>query len=120
MPVARAAGVLGDAAIPTFLVLLGMLLRRVNLRGNLPALSLAVAMRLLASPALAVLLVPLFGLTGIARQAGILEAAMPAAVMTTVLATEFEVEPEFMTAVVFVSTILSPLTLTPILAYLSV
>jgi hypothetical protein len=74
--------------------------------------------RLLASPAIALLLAVPFGLSGVARQAGVLEAAMPAAVMTTVLAAEFQVEPEFMTAVVFTSTLLSPLTLTPLLAYL--
>jgi predicted permease len=75
--------------------------------------------RLVASPLIALLLAAPFGMTGVARQAGVLEAGMPAAVMTTVLAAEFEVEPEFMTAVVFTSTLLSPLTLTPLLAFLA-
>ncbi|HUF37125.1 MAG TPA: AEC family transporter [Anaerolineales bacterium] len=118
-PVARAAHVLADAAIPTMLVLLGMLLHRTRWHGNWAGLATANAVRLLAGPAIALLLAVPFGLTGVARQAGVLEAAMPAAVMTTVLASEFEVEPEFMTAVVFSSTLLSPLTLTPLLAYLT-
>lgn len=117
-PLARATSVLGDAAVPTMLVLLGMLLRNVRLSGKIRGLLVANGFRLVASPLLAMLLVVPFGLTGVARQAGILESAMPTAVMSTVLATEYGVEPEFMTAVVFTSTLLSPLTLTPLLAYL--
>ena len=118
LPVARATSVLGDAAIPTMLVLLGMLLRRAEWRGKFSGLLVANTMRLVASPLVAILLAASFGLSGSARQAGILEASMPSAVMTTVLTSEFEVEPAFMTAVVFTTTLLSPLTLTPILAYL--
>ncbi len=117
-PVERAAGLLGDAAIPTMLVLLGVLLRRARWSGNLLPLAIANGMRLVASPLLAFFLAARFGLQGAARQAGILEASMPTAVMATVLATEFDVEPGFLTAVVFSSTLLSPLTLTPLLVIL--
>jgi predicted permease len=51
-------------------------------------------------------------------QAGISESAMPTAVVMTVLATEYDIEPSFITTVVFMSTLLSPLTITPLLAYL--
>jgi hypothetical protein len=57
----------------------------------------------------------LFSLEGAAFQAGITESAVPTAIMTTVLATEYNVEPSFVTTVVFTSTLLSPLTITPIL-----
>ncbi len=118
VPVARVTGLLGSAAIPTMLVLLGMLLKEADWRGKFSGLAAANALRLLASPLIALALAAPFGLTGVARSAGVLEASMPAAVMTTVLASEFDVEPAFMTAVVFTTTILSPLTLTPLLAYL--
>ena len=118
-PVHRAASVLGDAAVPSMLVLLGMQLKRADWKGKIRELILANGVRLLGSPLIAVLLIVPFGLTGLARSAGILEAAMPAAVMTTVLTTEFDVEPAFMTAVVFTTTMLSPLTLTPLLAILA-
>jgi predicted permease len=39
-------------------------------------------------------------------------------VIGIILASQFEVEPEFVTAVVFATTILSPLTLTPLLTFL--
>jgi predicted permease len=43
---------------------------------------------------------------------------MPTAVVTTVLALEFDVEPSFVTNVVVVTTALSPLTLTLLIAFL--
>jgi predicted permease len=61
----------------------------------------------------------LFGLSGAARQAGTLQAAMPSAVICIVIATEYEMEPAFVTSVVLTTTVLSPLTLTPLLAYLA-
>jgi predicted permease len=57
-------------------------------------------------------------LQGSALQAGVTEASMPTAVMATVLATEYDVEPAFVTTVVTTTTLLSPLTLTPLLALL--
>ena len=65
-----------------------------------------------------VLLAELFGLEGPSRQAGITQAGMPSAVITIILATEYDVEPEFVTSVVFATTLLCPITLTPLLGYL--
>ena len=50
--------------------------------------------------------------------AAIVLSAMPAAVVTTILALEFELAPEFVTSAVIISTIASPLILTPLIAYL--
>jgi len=117
-PLARAADLLGDAAIPGMLVLLGLQLSEANWKANLPSMTLANSMRLLAAPLVAIALAPFFGLEGPARQALILEAAMPIAVSNTLLATEYNAAPAFVSATVFISTILCPLTLTPLLAYL--
>ena len=119
LPVGRVTSLLAQAAIPSMLVLLGMLLRRARFSGKIVPIALANSLRLIVSPLIAVALAALLGLHGSARQAGVMEASMPTAVMVTVLATEFEVEPEFLTAAVFTSTLLSPLTLTPILRFLS-
>jgi predicted permease len=43
---------------------------------------------------------------------------MPSMVSATVLATEYNLDSRLVTAVVFVSTLLSPLTLTPLLVFL--
>ncbi|MEJ2599531.1 MAG: AEC family transporter, partial [Anaerolineales bacterium] len=58
------------------------------------------------------------GLDGLTRQVGVIEASMPSAVLTIVLATEYDVEPTFVSAAVFTSTLASAFTLTPLLAIL--
>ena len=58
------------------------------------------------------------GIAGVARQVGVLEASMPSAVLNIVLATEYDVEPAFVSAAVFTSTLASAFTLTPLLAIL--
>jgi predicted permease len=114
----RTVNLLGNAAVPCMLVLLGLQFTNLRWNGQVLALSLASSIRLLVSPLLALGLSRVFGLSGSAFQASILEAAMPAAVLTTVLATEFDVEPTFVTTVVLITTLLSPFTLTPLLALL--
>lgn len=109
---------LSNAAIPCMLVLLGMQLVNIRLNGHIRPLILTSSMRLLVAPALAFGLTRLFGITGPAQQGVVLEAGMPVAVLTTILATEFDAEPTFVTTAVLVTTLLSPLTLTPLLALL--
>lgn len=114
----RTVLLLSNAAIPCMLVLLGMQLVNIRMDGRVLPLILTTGMRLLIAPALAFGLTRLFGMSGPSYQAVILEAAMPAAVMTTILATEFDAEPTFVTTAVLITTLLSPLTLTPLLAFL--
>lgn len=114
----RTITLLSDAAIPSMLLLLGMQLVNIQLDGHLLPLALTSSMRLLIAPLMALGMTRLFGMTGASYQAVVLEAAMPAAVMSTILATEFDAEPSFVTAAVLITTILSPLTLTPLLAFL--
>ena len=114
----RTVTLLSNAAIPSMLVLLGMQLVNIRLDGRILPLILTSSMRLLIAPLLAFGLTRLFGMSGPSYQAVILEAAMPAAVMTTILATEFDAEPTFVTTAVLITTLLSPLTLTPLLAFL--
>jgi predicted permease len=114
----RVVTLLSNAAIPCMLVLLGMQLVNIRLNGQRLPLILTSSMRLFIAPLLAIALTRLFHVSIPATQAVVLEAAMPVAVMTTILATEFEVEPSFVTAAVLLTTLLSPLTLTPLLAFL--
>jgi predicted permease len=73
---------------------------------------------LVVAPLIALLLAHLMGLMGTARQAGVLQASMPAAVVTTVLAVQYDLDQTLVSGVVVLTTILSPLTLTPLIAYL--
>ena len=117
-PIDRSVTLLSDAAIPGMLVLLGLQLQKMRWAGQVLALSLASTMRLLVSPLIAIFMSSLIGTSTAAHQAIVLESAMPAAVISTVLATEFDVEPSFVTAVVYTTTLISPFTITPLLAYL--
>ncbi|HLE15743.1 MAG TPA: AEC family transporter [Anaerolineales bacterium] len=118
LPLDRSVDLLANATIPVLMVLMGIQLQASRWTDHTLALSLGNLLRLVASPALALGLSVLFRLDGAAFQAGILESAMPTAVVMTVLATEYDIEPAFITTAVFTSTLLSPLTLTPILAFL--
>jgi len=114
----RTVTLLSNAAIPCMLLLLGMQLVNIRLNGHALPLIVSSSMRLLIAPALAYGFTLIFGMTGPSFQAVVLEAAMPAAVMSTILATEFDAEPTFVTTAVLITTLLSPFTLTPLLAFL--
>jgi predicted permease len=120
MPLERSVSILSDATIPVLLLIMGVQLQNSRWSDHLPALGLANLIRLVAAPLLALGISTLFQLKGPAYQAGVIESAMPSAVVLTVLATEYDIEPAFLTTAVFTSTLLSPLTLTPLLAYLGV
>jgi malate permease and related proteins len=114
----RPAGLLSDAAIPIMLLVLGMQLERAVMPKHPLAVGAAVVLSLVVAPIIAFGLAALLGLTGAARQAAIIEASMPAAVITTVLALEFDLDAGFSTSVVFFTTLLSPITLVLLIAYL--
>jgi predicted permease len=116
--VMRPVTILSDASLPLMILVLGMQLERATLPERPAVVLAAVALSLLVTPTLAFGIAKLVGLSGPAFQAGVLQAAMPTAVVTTILALEFEVAPSFVTSVVFVSTLVSPLTLTVLIAYL--
>jgi malate permease and related proteins len=118
-PVDRVVNLFAAASIPTMLLLLGMQLNLCEWHRPTLALTLTNLTRLVTSPVIALGLAALFTLQGPARQAGILQAAMPTAVTAILLGTEFELEPTFLTVTVAFSTILSFITLTPLIVYLS-
>jgi len=116
--VMRPIGLLSDAAIPIMLLVLGMQLERAVMPKHPMAVGAAVVLSLIVAPLIAFGLAAVLGLTGAARQAAIIEASMPAAVITTVLALEFDLDAGFSTSVVFFTTLLSPITLVVLIAYL--
>jgi hypothetical protein len=116
--VSRPVGLLGDAAIPSMLLVLGMQFEQ-RARLERPGLvALASALVLVASPLVGFLLAWAVGLTGVTRQAVLVQSAMPSAVITTIVALEFDVAPAFVASVVVVTTLASPLTLSLLIALL--
>jgi malate permease and related proteins len=118
LAVMRPIGMLSDAALPIMLIVMGMQLERVVRPEHPTAVAVAVALSLAVGPIVGVALSTLLGFAGPARQAAIVLASMPAAVVTTVLALEFDLDPSFATSVVLASTMLSPFSLVLVIAYL--
>lgn len=118
LPLDRSIDLLGQAAVPSMLVMLGLQLSRATLAGRKLPIAFASGLRLLAAPLIAILFSNFFGFSGPIAQAAVSEASMPSAVMTIILATEFDVHPAFVTTVVTTTTLFSPIVLTPLLAYL--
>jgi predicted permease len=120
IPVAlsRTIDLAAGGSIPLMIVLLGIELARIQWSKELRGVGLSVSLRLVIAPIIALLLTPLFGLQGAAWQAGVTQASMPAAVNTTILAAEYKLDSSLVTAIVFIGTVLSPLTLTPLIVLL--
>ena len=118
VPVARAVELAAGGTIPLMLILLGVQLTHVEFSGNQRALQLSVSVRLIIAPIIALVFAALLGMQGFSRQASVTQASMPSIVSSTVLATEYNLDSRLVTAVVFISTLLSPLTLTPLLVFL--
>jgi predicted permease len=117
-PISRTLSLAAGGAIPGMLILLGLELQQIEWSRNMRAMGIPVFTRLLIGPLIGLGLAILFGLPIPARQAGITEMSGPTAVMTTVLATEYKLDSKLVTAIVFITTILSPLSLTLVLYYL--
>ncbi len=117
-PILRPVTMLSDAALPMMILVLGMQLERARRPPRPGLVFAAVCVSLLVAPIVALGLTSLLDVSGPARQAVVVLSSMPVAVATTILALEFDASPEFVTSAVFLSTILSPLTLTPLIMYL--
>jgi malate permease and related proteins len=115
---ARPVDILAGGLIPVMLVTLGVQLADTGLPRVSLDMVLSSAVKLVACPALAILLAAPFSLAGLERATGVLQAAMPAAVFASIIAFENDLLPSFVTASVLFSTIASLLTLTVVIALL--
>jgi len=115
-PLFNAVDMVGKASVPMMLLILGMQLARTSVTRDLGNIGLATFIRLIVAPVLAFGLAAVMGLRGVTSQTMIVEASTPTAVTSTILALEFDARPDLVTSVVFLSTLLSPLTLTVVIA----
>jgi hypothetical protein len=99
--VERAITLLSQAAVPGMLVILGLQLARTTVTGRLRPISLASGVRLMVAPVITLLLTMLLGLTGVTRQVLVIQASMPTAVISTVLAAEFGSDVDFAVGVLW-------------------
>jgi predicted permease len=109
---------LADATIPVMLIVLGFQLSQGIDWARWRSLATSLVARLMVAAGVAYLVTLAVGLDGVAQQTVILVAAMPTAVFTTILATEFDAEPKFVTSAVVMSTLVSIATLTVLITIL--
>ncbi len=110
-PLMEAIELVSNGAIPAMILVLGMNMADMTGLEQLHLTVPTAAVRLLAGPLIALAVATLIGLHGLNRSVAVIEASMPTAVLTTVLATEFDVKPATVTSIVVLSTLLSPITL---------
>ena len=120
LPTALASPIemLAAATIPTMLIILGFQLSHGIEWERWRSLAASSFVRLFLGAGIGYGATLLIGLEGVAQQTVIVVAAMPTAVFTTILATEFDAEPKFVTSGVVVSTIISMGTLTVLITLL--
>lgn len=111
-PIWDALLIIGDGIIPLALITLGAQLAETKFSLKTPMVYLASFIRLMIAPSLAYLYVMLTGLSGIAAQVIVILAASPSAVNSALLAIEYDNEPELSSQIVFMTTLLSAITVT--------
>ncbi len=105
IPIGRPIELLAQAAIPVQLLLLGIQLGQVQLRGLLREAIPLTAAKLIIPPLLAFGLTAAFGIHGLLRSVLIVEASTPAAVNALILSLQYDRRPDLVSSVVFLTTI---------------
>ena len=114
-PFLQATGFIADATIPTIMIILGMQLAKIKIKGiPLSKVSLALSLRLFVSPLIAVVIIFILPIDALLKSIMILMAAMPSAANTAMYSLQFGTEPELVSASTLLSTLFSLITL-PIL-----
>lgn len=106
---------LGQGLVPMALVTLGAQLSETRIKNINSHALLSIGMRLVLSPLLGFLLILLTGIEGIAAQVIVIAAGAPTAVNSVLLAIQYDTDPEFASQCTFLSTVLSPITISTVI-----
>lgn len=119
LPLWRGLETLSRATVPTMLTVLGVQLAQLPVqRRHWRTVGVVAVLRLVVSPLIAMILVKPLGLTGLGRQVAILQTAPPTAVTASILATQYDTEPGLVASSVFVTSLLSLITVTLLLTWI--
>lgn len=100
-------GLLAQGAVVLVVILLGMQVAGIKLKGARVKIGVGTVLRLVLSPLIGLGLVAWLRPDPLTAKVLVLESAMPTAVNTTLLAVEFGAEPDLVSGVTLVSTLLS-------------
>ncbi|HML05424.1 MAG TPA: AEC family transporter, partial [Methanobacterium sp.] len=110
---------LSGAAIPLIMISLGLSLEFKGIKENIHAVFSVSIIKLIIAPAIAFFIVLALGMGGLEKQVTIIEAAMPSAMLSLVLAITYDLDIKTTAACIFASTIFSLVTIPLILLILS-
>jgi predicted permease len=111
----RPIGLLANALIPMMLLTLGIQLGQMDRPHIGSIVAVPITAKLIVAPAVAASIVAIVGPAGLAGQVVIVQAAMPAAVFTSLVALEHDMEPDLVTTIVLAGTLVSVVTLPVVL-----
>ncbi|MCG7344613.1 AEC family transporter [Sporosarcina sp. ACRSL] len=120
-PLMEGISLVADASIPTVMLVLGMQLAAMTKKKVAYRYVTAVTLiRMVASPAIAMLILVFLPVNDLLRMVLIIQASMPAAANTTLFALQFGTEPDLVSFTTFVTTLISIVTIPVILLLLGV
>lgn len=120
LPIWSAFTYIKNGLVSIALFTLGVQLSHAKLNFKNKSVYLSVFLRLVGGPVIALLLVLLFGIEGIMAQVLIISSAVPTAVNTALISSEFNNHPDFASQIVMVSTVFSAVTLTGVIYMASI
>jgi len=118
-PILQPVALIGRATVPVLLMMLGLQLSQTRVTRRVGQVAVGVVLRLVVGAVVGVGLALAMGLEGLARNVAITEAATPTAVSSALMAIEFESDADYVTSVIFCSTLFSAVTLTILLSFLA-
>jgi len=111
------ASILTQTAIPLFLILLGAQVSSTSISWNDRTVWAATGFRLVLAPIIALAIALLIGIDSFGTKVFMLESAMPTAVITTMLAVEYNAAPDMVSSVTLLTTLASMLTIPVLLSF---
>ena len=118
-PILQPVALIGRATVPVLLMMLGLQLSQTRVTRRVGQVAVGVVLSLVGGAVVGVGLALAMGLEGLARNVAITEAATPTAVSSALMAIEFESDADYVTSVIFCSTLFSAVTLTILLSFLA-
>lgn len=102
---------LARATVPLIMLSIGLALERVDIGEGLPLLAAATAIKLAVVPAIALALAYSFGVGGQLANVAILEASMPAAMLSLIIAARYEMDTALGSSFILLTTVVSIVTM---------
>ncbi|MFC3039599.1 AEC family transporter [Virgibacillus xinjiangensis] len=119
-PIHSTISMVGDAAIPVMMIMLGMQLASiVSLKMNWQVVVSSVTLKMVGAPLIAFAFISVVDMDPIVATVILIISAMPTAATTTMYAIEFDTEPDLVSSITLIGTLISIVSITILLNFIS-